>query len=92
MAHILPGGCVWKFSMAPMRELVPRADVTIATYGDGSGPTLVILPSYGRDSRDDFDHITGRTVGAGWRVLRPQPRGIAGSASRTRRLNWNGTR
>jgi hypothetical protein len=24
------------------------------------GPTLVVLPSYGRDGLDDFDNFTGR--------------------------------
>ena len=50
------------------------AGVEIQTYR----PTLVILPSYGRDGADDFDDITARSASAGWRVLRPQPRGIAG--------------
>lgn len=39
-----------------------------------------MLPSYGRDGLDDFDRFTDAIVDAGWRVLRPQPRGIAGSA------------
>ncbi len=40
---------------------------------------MVILPSYGRDGGEDYDDITALTAQAGWRVLRPQPRGIAGS-------------
>ena len=51
----------------------------IDTYVDGEGPTLVILPSYGRDGGEDYDDVTARTVRAGWRVLRPQPRGVAAS-------------
>ncbi len=53
--------------------------VEIETYIDGDGPAFVILPSYGRDGGIDFDDITARLVADGWRVLRPQPRGIAGS-------------
>ena len=59
--------------------LVRRGNVVIETYVDGRGPTMVILPSYGRDGGEDFDDITCRLVEAGWRVLRPQPRGIGGS-------------
>ncbi len=59
--------------------MVRRAAVEIETYVDGEGPALVILPSYGRDGGDDYDDITARAARAGWKVLRPQPRGIAGS-------------
>lgn len=40
---------------------------------------MVIIPSYGRDGGDDFDPLTAALVGSGYRVLRPQPRGIAHS-------------
>lgn len=65
--------------MAWVSKTVRRAAIEIETYVDGDGPTLVILPSYGRDGGADYDDITARAAGAGWRVLRPQPRGIAGS-------------
>jgi pimeloyl-ACP methyl ester carboxylesterase len=62
-------------------EIVTTGLGSIETYldGDGDGPDVVILPSYGRDSGADFDSFTAALVGAGYRVLRPQPRGIAGS-------------
>lgn len=53
--------------------------VEIETYVDGAGPAFVILPSYGRDGGDDFDDIASRLATDGWKVLRPQPRGVAGS-------------
>jgi pimeloyl-ACP methyl ester carboxylesterase len=59
----------------PVRE----NDVTIETYIDGEGPAFVILPSYGRDSGTDYDPFVAYLVQAGWKALRPQPRGIAGS-------------
>ena len=65
--------------MARTSEMVRTTGVEIETYIDGDGPALVILPSYGRDGGEDYDDITARTARAGWRVLRPQPRGIAGS-------------
>jgi len=53
----------------------------LETYADGgNGPDVVILPSYGRDGGADFDPLTAALAGAGCRVLRPQPRGIAKSA------------
>ena len=61
-------------------EIVHRNGVTVETYIDGDGPPFVILPSYGRDGGKDYDNLTARLVQAGWRVLRPQPRGIAGSS------------
>jgi len=60
-------------------EIVSEGDVRIETYVDGAGPALVILPSYGRGGGEDFDSFTDRAVQAGWMVLRPQPRGVAGS-------------
>ena len=60
-------------------EIVSEGDVRIETYVDGSGPALVVLPSYGRDGAEDFDKFTDLVVKAGWTVVRPQPRGIAGS-------------
>ncbi len=58
--------------------LVQEGGVTIECLVDGNGPPFVILPSYGR-SGADFDDIAARLVAAGWTVLRPQPRGVAGS-------------
>jgi len=62
-------------------EIVSAGDVSIETYidGDDGGPDVVIMPSAGRDSGDDFDHFAGALSGAGFRVLRPQPRGIGRS-------------
>jgi pimeloyl-ACP methyl ester carboxylesterase len=60
-------------------EFLRKSGVEIEIYIDGEGPAFVILPSYGRDSGEDFDAITARVVEAGWKVLRPQPRGVAGS-------------
>ena len=60
-------------------EMVHGAGVTIDTYVEGSGPAIVMLPSSGRDGGEDFDDVAARLAAAGYTVLRPQPRGIAGS-------------
>ncbi|MGA8330817.1 MAG: alpha/beta fold hydrolase [Mycobacterium sp.] len=59
--------------------IVTAGAASIETYIDGHGPAIVILPSYGRDGGRDFDPLTATLVEAGYRVLRPQPRGVAGS-------------
>ena len=60
-------------------EIVRENGVEIETYIDGDGPAFVILPSYGRDGGEDYDDITVRLSANGWKVLRPQPRGVAAS-------------
>jgi pimeloyl-ACP methyl ester carboxylesterase len=60
-------------------EVTRENGVRLATYVDGAGPTFVIIPSYGRGSGTDYDDLVARLVAAGWKVLRPQPRGVAGS-------------
>lgn len=66
--------------MIRQSEIVAAGAVSIETYIDGRGPAIVILPSYGRDGGPDFDPLTTRLAQSGYRVLRPQPRGIAASS------------
>jgi len=63
---------------APTRTLVARGDVRIEVLSQGQGNVVVLLPSLGRGATD-FDAVAERLAGAGYRVLRPQPRGIGGS-------------
>jgi pimeloyl-ACP methyl ester carboxylesterase len=60
-------------------EFLTANEVTIEVYREGSGPALVILPSYGRDSGEDYDAFSHTIADAGFLVLRPRPRGIGGS-------------
>lgn len=60
------------------RELVPAGDAEIDTVVEGNGPLVVMLPSRGRDS-EDYDEVAAAIAARGFRVLRPQPRGILGS-------------
>src|SRR5262249_6278106 len=53
-------------------------DVRIEILGQGQGNLVVLLPSLGRGAAD-FDAVAERLADAGYRVLRPQPRGIGGS-------------
>jgi pimeloyl-ACP methyl ester carboxylesterase len=60
------------------RHLVRRGDTQIDVLEQGGGPVIVLLPSLGRGA-EDFDAIAERLAAAGFRVLRPQPRGIGQS-------------
>jgi pimeloyl-ACP methyl ester carboxylesterase len=61
------------------REFVRYDDVAIDVIVDGQGTqTVVLLPSLARDS-EDYDAVADGLAKAGFRVLRPQPRGIGKS-------------
>jgi pimeloyl-ACP methyl ester carboxylesterase len=62
----------------PERTVVARGEVRIEVLAQGQGNVVVLLPSLGRGA-GDFDTVAERLAGAGYRVLRPQPRGIGGS-------------
>lgn len=52
--------------------------VSLAVLVEGAGPAIVLLPSSQRDSLD-LDPLAAGLAAMGWTVLRPQPRGMAGS-------------
>jgi pimeloyl-ACP methyl ester carboxylesterase len=71
-------------SAARTDRIVVGTDISIVVHLDGAAaargfPDVVVLPSYGRDGGEDFDAFASELAAAGHRVLRPQPRGIAGS-------------
>ncbi|HKA80981.1 MAG TPA: alpha/beta hydrolase [Xanthobacteraceae bacterium] len=63
---------------APAREIIRYGEVRIEVLAQGEGPSVVLLPSLGRGA-EDFDRIAEGLADAGYRVLRPQPRGIGTS-------------
>ncbi|HEX3576115.1 MAG TPA: alpha/beta hydrolase [Rhodopila sp.] len=62
------------------RMSVAYDEISIEVILDGkdTATPLVLLPSSSRDS-EDFDEIAERFATEGFRVLRPQPRGMCGS-------------
>ena len=66
---------------AVTRALIRRGDAQIEILAQGDGPLMVLLPALGRGA-EDFDAIAARLAAAGFRVLRPQPRGIGRSRGR----------
>ncbi len=61
------------------RSYVPYDNVCLEVITEGNGPLVVLLPGRGRGS-EDFDALAAGIAQAGFRVLRPQPRGVGGSA------------
>jgi pimeloyl-ACP methyl ester carboxylesterase len=66
------------------RFIVERGDVHIEVIAQGSGPVIVILPSLGRGA-EDYNAVAALLARDGYRVLRPQPRGIGASTLATDR-------
>jgi pimeloyl-ACP methyl ester carboxylesterase len=77
-AGFVIGGVVMAAAAERRTELVSYNDVQIEVVIDGNGPAVVMLPSLARDS-DDYDEVAEGLAAAGFRVLRPKPRGIGRS-------------
>jgi pimeloyl-ACP methyl ester carboxylesterase len=60
------------------RDIVAAGDARIEVIAEGKGPLVVLLPSRGRDS-EDYHEVAAGIAEAGFRVLRPQPRGTGAS-------------
>lgn len=66
----------------PDRRLIPTATGRVELIAEGTGPRILLLPSLGRGA-EDFDVVAPRIAAAGFRVLRPEPRGIGASTGAT---------
>lgn len=64
---------------ARRRELLEVEDARIDVIVEGAGPAIVLLPSSLRGS-EDFDPLAEAIAAEGFRVLRPQPRGMGASS------------
>lgn len=63
----------------PIKQtLVNYDNVQIEVSSQGKGPVIVMLPSLGRSARD-YDQVAHYLQVDGFRVLRPEPRGIGQS-------------
>lgn len=63
-------------------SIIENGATRIEVLAQGEGPRIVLLPSLGRGATD-FDVIAERLAAAGFRALRPQPRGIGQSTGAT---------
>lgn len=64
--------------LAETRRVRVSDEVEILVYVQGSGPVIVLLPSLGRGATD-MEELALPLCEAGYRVLRPEPRGHGGS-------------
>ncbi|GGC41278.1 hypothetical protein GCM10011504_19670 [Siccirubricoccus deserti] len=60
------------------RRIITRGATRIEVLLQGSGPAIALLPSLGRGA-EDFDTVAPLVAAAGFRVIRPEPRGIGAS-------------
>lgn len=60
------------------RYVITRGEVTLDVLGEGNGLPVVLIPSSARDSFD-YDDVAEGIASAGYRVLRPQSRGVGAS-------------
>lgn len=75
------GGCASADPFRAARRVyieTARGPLEVFDDGPSDGPALVLLPSLGRGAQD-FNDLTSRLTDAGYRVIRPQPRGIGAS-------------
>ncbi|WP_082816890.1 alpha/beta fold hydrolase [Anaerosporomusa subterranea] len=59
-------------------KFVSYGDVRIEYFAEGQGPLIMFLPSLGRDA-EDYEVVSSFIAKQGFRILRPQPRGIGQS-------------
>src|SRR5213593_488764 len=63
-------------------------EVQVEFNDQGTGPIICILPSLARSGRD-YDVVATYLAVAGFRVLRPEPRGIGRSRGPMNQLNMH---
>lgn len=72
--------CAQTVSVQPPEQVsyVQNGAAKLRIFDAGSGPAVVLLPRGGRGPQD-FDEVARRLVSAGYRVVRPEPRGFGES-------------
>jgi len=71
------------------RRIVSRGNVDIEVLSQGAGPVIVLLPSLGRSGEEDYEAVAAMLASQGFRVVRPQPRGIGRSKGPMDGLNMH---
>ena len=89
LAALVASGSAEAASTPPVEhEIVKHGDVQIEALTQGTGPLVVFLPSLGR-SAEDYDLVASQMAADGFRVIRPQPRGIGQSKGPMKDLNMH---
>lgn len=66
------------YADAPALKSVQNGAATISYHAQGNGPLVLLIASTGRGT-EEFGPLAERLAQRGYRVLRPEPRGIGGS-------------
>ena len=79
---VLFSSLAWHTAQAADADLVKAPNgAVVEVFSEGKGPLLVILPSVGRGA-EDYDAVAPLFSEQGFRVVRPQPRGIGRSSGK----------
>lgn len=80
LSGLAAGAAMMAAAAAQDAELktVANGDATIAYYAQGEGPIVLFIASTGRGNAE-FGDLASDLAGRGFRVLRPEPRGIGES-------------
>jgi pimeloyl-ACP methyl ester carboxylesterase len=70
------------------RKILKHGKLTTEVFAQGKGPIIVILPSLGRSVRD-YDEVSVYLAKAGFRVIRPEPRGVGASTGPMKNQNMH---
>ena len=70
------------------RKLLKNGNLTTEVFSQGKGPIIMILPSLGRSVRD-YDAVAVDLAKAGFRVVRPEPRGVGASTGPMKNQNMH---
>ena len=81
----LPGMLAQTKTRDAVHQIIQYDGIKVEVITEGRGPLVVLLPSLGRDS-EEFDPLAAQIAAAGFRVLRPQPRGFGRSAGPMEKL------
>ncbi|HDS1748533.1 MULTISPECIES: alpha/beta fold hydrolase [Pseudomonas] len=87
---------IWAIALIPIawsqdnlqHRSIQNADATIAYSVQGEGPLVMILASTGRGSAE-FAPLAKQLVRRGYRVVLPEPRGIAGSSGPMKNVTFH---
>jgi len=67
------------------RLLIARDGAQIEVHAQGRGLRVVMIPSLGRGA-EDFEDLAAQVAAAGFRALRPQPRGLGASTGKLKNI------
>lgn len=78
LAGLIAVSCLTEAAPLVRTITAEKGDVHIQALDQGGGNVIVILPSKGRGAHD-YDQVASYLADDGYRIIRPEPRGVNGS-------------